>query len=161
VLLILFMASQAPFSMLHRNGIRNEWTNLARSILWFWASLMMPLCNTLETALIAGLDHSENQWKSLLARPVPHWTLYVAKLIVIVAMTAASTLALLCGILMAGAILPRLQPQCGFALYRTSTHTSKQKLKGVFPISRDSGQLGPTEGVPQRRAAHVVSHALE
>ena len=35
VLLILFMASQAPFSMLHRNGIRNEWTNLARSNLWF------------------------------------------------------------------------------------------------------------------------------
>src|SRR5947207_13491607 len=30
---------------------------------------------------------------------------------------------------------------------------------GVFPISRDSGQLGTTEGVPQRRAAYVVSKA--
>jgi hypothetical protein len=114
VLLIIFIASQAPFSTLHRTGIRNEWANLTRSNLWFWAMLMMPLYITLETALLAGLDHSENHWKSLLARPVPRWTLYVAKLIVVVAMTAASTLLLVCGILMAGAVLPRLQPELVF-----------------------------------------------
>jgi hypothetical protein len=114
VLLILFVASQEPFSTLKRSGNGNEWTALARSNLCFWALLMMPLYVTLETALLAGLDHSDNQWKSLLARPVPRWTLYVAKLIVVVAMTAASTLMLLCGILMAGAILPRLQPELVF-----------------------------------------------
>jgi lantibiotic transport system permease protein len=76
--LILFLASQAQFSMLNRNGISNEWAQLTRSNLLFWALLMMPLYITLETAVMAGLDHSENQWKSLLARPVPRWTLYVA-----------------------------------------------------------------------------------
>ena len=59
-------------------------------------------------ALVAGLDHSENHWKSLLARPVPRWTLYVAKLIVVTALLAASAFVLLCGILIDGAILPRL-----------------------------------------------------
>jgi hypothetical protein len=75
---------------------------------------MMPLYITLETALIAGLDHSDNQWKSLLARPVPRWTLYVAKLIVVVLMTAASTFVLLCGILIDGAILARVQSEAVF-----------------------------------------------
>ena len=114
VLLILFLTSQAPFSTLNRNGLGNKWTVLATLTLRVWAALMMPLFITLETALIAGLDHSENQWKSLLARPVPRWTLYVAKLIVVMAMTAAGTLVLLCGILIDGAILARVQSEVVF-----------------------------------------------
>jgi hypothetical protein len=43
-----------------------------------WATLMMPLFITIETALIAGLEHSENQWKNLLAFPIPRWTIYIA-----------------------------------------------------------------------------------
>ena len=114
VLLILLIAAQAPFSTVNHNGVGNEWPELARLILIVWALLMMPLYITLETALIAGLDHSENQWKSLLARPVPRWTLYAAKLIVVTAMTAAGTFVLLLGILMDGAILPRLQSELVF-----------------------------------------------
>ena len=114
VLLVLFMASQAPHSTINRNGRGGEWVSLARLNLRFWAFLMLPLYIALQTALVAGLDHSENQWKSLLARPVPRWTLYVAKLLVAVAMCAASTLVLMSGILMDGAILPRLQAEAVF-----------------------------------------------
>ena len=113
-LLILFVASQAPFSMLRRNGAGGEWMELVRLNLLVWALLMLPLFITLETALVAGLDHAENQWKNLLARPVPRWTLYVAKLLVVMAMTAASTAMLLCGVLLTGAVLPRLQPEVHF-----------------------------------------------
>ncbi len=113
-LLILFAASQAPFSMLSRNGIGNEWIGLERLNLMFWALLMMPLYITLETALIAALDHSENQWRSLLSRPVPRWTFYVAKLIVAMAMILVSTALLLCGVLVDGAILPHLQSQFAY-----------------------------------------------
>ena len=88
---------------------------LANLVLRFWAALMMPLYMTLQTALISGLDHSDNQWKSLLARPVPRWTLYVAKLMIVVAMTAAGTLVLLCGILIDGAILTRVQSEVIFS----------------------------------------------
>src|SRR5229473_1867214 len=42
VLPILFVTSQAPFSMLNFNGIRNRWTVLALLTLRFWALLMMP-----------------------------------------------------------------------------------------------------------------------
>src|ERR1035438_7985206 len=90
VVLILFMASQSPFTTVNRHGIKNEWTELAALILRFWAVLMLPLYIALETALLAGLDHEGNQWKSLLARPVPRWTLYVAKLIVAAGMTVGS-----------------------------------------------------------------------
>jgi hypothetical protein len=114
VLLVLFAAWQAPFSTLNRNGLGNKWMVLAGLTLRVWVALMMPLYITLETALIAGLDHSDNQWKSLLARPVPRWTLYVAKLIAVVAMTVVSTLVLLCGILTDGAILTRVQPEVVF-----------------------------------------------
>jgi hypothetical protein len=116
VLLMLFMVSQAPFTMVHPGGTRNEWMGLARRNLWVWAFLMMPLSITLQTALVAGLDHSENHWKSLLARPVPRWTFYVAKLLVVMVMTATATLLLLCGILLEGAILPRLQSDVAFGL---------------------------------------------
>ena len=116
VLLVLFITSQAPFSALHRNGIKDEWIGVANLSLFFWALLMMPLYVTLESALIAGLDHSENHWKSLLARPVPRWTFPVTKLIVVMAMTAAGTLVLLCGILLSGAILPKIQPEVHFGL---------------------------------------------
>jgi hypothetical protein len=115
VLVILFVASQSPFTVLHLHG-NNEWTELARANLRFWAMLMLPLYITLECALIAGLDHSENQWKSLLARPLPRWTLYVAKLTIILAMTAAAMLVLLSGILMDGAILTGLQKEAAFQL---------------------------------------------
>lgn len=112
--MVFFVASQAPFSTLHLDGVRNEWPKLARSVLWFWTFLMMPLYITLQTAVMAGLDHSENHWKSLLARPVPRWTLYVAKLIVVMALIAASTVVLLSGIFLAGAALPLVQPEVVF-----------------------------------------------
>jgi hypothetical protein len=107
--LILFEAAQAPFSVLRmRSPGGNQWMVLTNLNLLIWAALMLPLFITLETALMAGLDHAENQWKNLFARPVPRWTFYVAKLLVVVTMTAASTALLLCGVLAAGAILPLL-----------------------------------------------------
>ncbi|MEP7367756.1 MAG: ABC transporter permease [Acidobacteriota bacterium] len=112
--MVFFVAYQAPFSTLHLDGVRNEWPKLARSILWFWTFLMMPLYITLQTAVMAGLDHSENHWKSLLARPVPRWTLYVAKLIAVLVLFACSMLVLVAGIFLAGAVLPWIQPEVVF-----------------------------------------------
>jgi hypothetical protein len=114
VLLVFFMAANAPFSAIKRGGAGREWAGLMQLTLIFWAALMLPLFIALEAALIAGLDHSENQWKALFARPVPRWTWYVAKLIVIVTMVIGSTVVLLCGTLLAGAILPKLQPELVF-----------------------------------------------
>lgn len=115
VLLVLVLTSQAPFTMLRMHEVQNEWITLARLDLMYWAVLMMPLYIALQSALVSGLDHADNQWKALLARPVPRWTLYVAKLIVVAATTIASALLLLCGVLISGAVLPFLQSDARFA----------------------------------------------
>jgi ABC-2 type transport system permease protein len=108
VLLTGFMASQAPVSTLHARATTDLWMALARINLQFWGLLMLPLYITLQTALIADVDHSGNQWKAVFARSVPRWTVYLAKLLVAVSMVAASGFILLVAILAAGAVLPHL-----------------------------------------------------
>jgi hypothetical protein len=107
VLLTLFMASQAPFSTLRRGTTIDVWRALARVNFQFWGLLMLPLYVALQTTLIAGLDHADNQWKALLARPVPRWTIYVAKLLVVIVMVIASVAILVGGVLIEGKALHR------------------------------------------------------
>ncbi|MGH9582432.1 MAG: ABC transporter permease [Bryobacteraceae bacterium] len=114
VLLTLFMASQAPFSTLrmHR-AAADPWRALSRVNLQFWGLLMLPMYVTLQTALIAGIDH-DNQWKALFARPVPRWTTYVAKLAVVITMAVASAAILVAGVLAEGGFLNWFDAELGF-----------------------------------------------
>lgn len=113
--LTLFMASQVPFSTLHRSRASVDvWRALSRVNLQFWGLLMLPMYITLQTALIAGLDHTDNQWKALFARPVPRWSIYVAKLVVVLAMAVISVAILLVGIWVEGKLLNVLNSQLGF-----------------------------------------------
>ena len=105
-----FMASQAPFSTLRTSNSINIWVSLTRVNLQFWGLLMMPLYITLQSALIAGVDHAENQWKALFARPIPRWTVYVAKLLMLIAMTIMSGAILISGVILAGVLLPHIAP---------------------------------------------------
>jgi lantibiotic transport system permease protein len=112
VLLVLFLVSQAPFSMLRGS---DDWMGLWRLIALFWALLMMPVYLALESALVAGVDHSENQWKSLLARPVARWNFYVAKLTMLVGMLVSASAILFGGSLLDAILLPHLNPRIAFA----------------------------------------------
>jgi hypothetical protein len=115
VLLTLFLASQAPFSTLHKgNRAIDAWGALSRVNFQFWGLLMLPLYVTLQTALIAGLDHTDNQWKALFARPVPRWTVYVAKLIVLLLMVMVSAGILAVCILAEGLFLQWFDAGLGF-----------------------------------------------
>jgi len=113
VLLVLFLTSNVTTLLLNQRV--ELWTALTRFTLIFWSILMMPLYVTLETALVAGIDHSDNQWKVLLSRPVPRWTFYVVKLFTVVLMTGTSTVLLVLGIIANGSILPKIQPDLHFA----------------------------------------------
>ena len=114
VALTLFLASQAPHSTLHRNPNTDDWKALTRVNLQFWGLLMLPLYLSLQTALVAGLDHADNQWKALFARPVPRWTIYVSKLIVVAGMAVASGTTLALGLLAEGTLLRLYDPDLNF-----------------------------------------------
>lgn len=113
-LLTLFIISQAPFSTLRRSPSADGWGPLVRINLQFWALLMLPLYWTLQTALLASLDHTENQWKALFARPVPRWSLYAAKLLMVLLMVSTSGVLLVAGIVAEGALLSRLTDEVRF-----------------------------------------------
>jgi len=114
VLLMLFIASQMPLTMLRRRGIENDWVALARMNFVFWGLLMLPLYITVESSLIAGIDHAESQWKALLARPIPRYLFYLAKLAVVVGLVLLSTVILVTGVIISGLILPHMQQTATF-----------------------------------------------
>jgi ABC-2 type transport system permease protein len=114
VLLMLFIASQMPLTMLRRRGVESDWVALARMNFVFWGLLMLPLYITVEVSLIAGIDHAESQWKALLARPVPRYAFYLAKLAVAAGLCVLSTLILAAGVIVSGLVLPHLQQTATF-----------------------------------------------
>lgn len=58
------------------------WSALMNNATSLWTVLMLPLFVTLETSLLAGIEHTDKNWKNLLALPPPRWMIYVSKLIV-------------------------------------------------------------------------------
>lgn len=125
--LVLRLAFIAPlavialqFSLIYKNGLvymnegQSPWLYFTRQTFQFWALLMAPLFITLETALVAQLDHQQQGWKQLFALPIPRWTIYVAKVLASLVLLGLSTLFLLAGTLAAGSVLSLLQPGLGF-----------------------------------------------
>lgn len=89
------------------------WVMYAQSVMALWTVLMLPLFVTLETALLAGLEHGTQQWKHLLALPLPRSTHYLAKSTAMVGLVALSMLALCVCITLGGWALQWLQPRLG------------------------------------------------
>lgn len=89
------------------------WEAFAGMVLQLWAFLMMPLFITLQSALLAGLEHNNHQWKHLLTLPVPKSVHYLAKLVALLSLTALALVAL--GLLLAlgGWVLMQLRPSLG------------------------------------------------
>jgi hypothetical protein len=62
------------------------WLQLGQACLVLWSMLMLPLFITLEAALLGALEHSERQFKHLLALPLPRAVHYLAKLLTLAAL---------------------------------------------------------------------------
>jgi hypothetical protein len=95
-------------------GLENVWVEFAHSVDIFWALLMLPLFITLQTALLAGLEHQSEQWKHLYALPIPRWAVVVAKQAAAAALMGLSHLILICFTLLGGWLLWLLRPGLGF-----------------------------------------------
>ena len=88
----------------------DSWVSLTRNTVQLWTVLMLPLFITLETSLLAGLEHSDRNWKFLLSLPIPKWTIYVAKLIVAIALVWVAHAVLVAGTMLSGLVLRQLAP---------------------------------------------------
>jgi lantibiotic transport system permease protein len=71
------------------------WQEFSLSCFALWSFLMLPLFVTLESALLAGLEHNEKQWKHLLALPLPRSVHYLAKWVALESLVALAMLILL------------------------------------------------------------------
>ena len=89
------------------------WANFFQSTLGLWTLLMLPLYVTLETSLLASLEHANGGWKHLFALPVPRWSVYAAKLVVAVALLLGSMLVLGVGMILGGLALGAAVPEIG------------------------------------------------
>lgn len=92
-----------PF-MLAKGTPNSHWEGLIQTILSMWAVMMLPLFVTLEAALLASLEHGNNQWKHLLVLPLPRKTHYIAKLLTLIALVLLATLSL-CFLVTVGGLL--------------------------------------------------------
>lgn len=88
----------------------DSWLMFAQGTMGLWAFLMLPLFVTLQAALLAGLEHGAQQWKHLLALPLPRAVHYIAKLFVLAAMVVAANLAMVVLIALAGKLLLMVNP---------------------------------------------------
>jgi lantibiotic transport system permease protein len=91
------------------------WLSFSENILTLWSILMLPLFVTLQSALLAGLEHGDHHWKHLLALPVPRRVHYLAKLLMMIAMVMAATVFLAMLICLGGLLLSQVQPGFGLA----------------------------------------------
>ncbi|MCJ7582145.1 MAG: ABC transporter permease [Candidatus Aminicenantes bacterium] len=89
---------------------------LGRQTIFFWTFLALPLFITLETALLAGLEHSQNNWKHLFALPVPRSMIYATKQTAGLSIVGISFLALVGYIFLMEIGLAFIKPELGFNL---------------------------------------------
>jgi hypothetical protein len=83
----------------------DAWPQMVHQTVEIWTLLMMPMFVTLETSLLAGLENTGKNWKSLLALPAPRWTIYVSKLVVTIALLWAAHAVLVIGTIGSGTLL--------------------------------------------------------
>lgn len=93
----------------------NVWLGLGRHMFFLWTVLMAPLFVTLQAAWLAGIEDNNQQWKYLMALPVPRSIHYLVKLTTVAAMMLCAYLLLLALISLAGWILMIVAPKAGFA----------------------------------------------
>jgi lantibiotic transport system permease protein len=105
-----FIAQKGPMKALPEG---EGWMTVVMSQLGLWSFLMMPLYVTLQAALLAGLEHSNRQFKHLKALPVPASVHYVAKWFVLLEVVVASCAVMVLIIPCSAMVLQAIKPNYG------------------------------------------------
>ncbi|KAA3438349.1 ABC transporter permease [Rufibacter hautae] len=78
------------------------------------AQLLVPLFLALLTALVNGTEHQSGGWKQLYALPVPRWTVFLNKYLLLLALVILAYGTFWLGMLGGGYLLGWLRPELGF-----------------------------------------------
>lgn len=92
----------------------DAWREYGIQVMVLWSLMMMPLFVTLETALVAQLDHTSRGWKHLFSLPVSRGAQYAAKQIGGMALVGLSLVALTVFSVLGGLVLRQAIPGIGF-----------------------------------------------
>ena len=92
----------------------DAWIEYGGQTAFLWTVLLLPLFITLETALLANLEHGNGQWKHLFALPVPRGAIYAAKQVSAMVIIGLSMAALYVYTVLSGLALRLLVPGLGF-----------------------------------------------
>lgn len=92
----------------------DAWIEYGGQTVFLWTVLLLPLFITLETALLANLEHGNGQWKHLFALPLPRGAVYAAKQVSGMVIIGLSMAALYVYIPLSGLALRLLTPGLGF-----------------------------------------------
>jgi hypothetical protein len=93
----------------------NPWPTFTQTMLTYWSLFMLPLFITLETALLAQMEHRQHNWKTLFSQPVPRGAVFGAKYLTGLLLLAVSSGVLLGLMLVTGYFLNILYPGYGFS----------------------------------------------
>ena len=110
VMVLLQFAITCKGSTVFLSQGKDAWPPMVHQTVEVWTLLMMPMFVTLETSLLAGLENSGSNWKSLLALPAPRWTIFISKLMVAIALLWAAHLTLVAATIGSGLLLKALMP---------------------------------------------------
>lgn len=88
-------------------------SNYAQTGAAFWAFAMLPLSLTALSVLMAQMEHGPKSWDHLLALPGGRRWLFLAKAMVMIALTGAMTIWLLLLLWAGAAIIPAFKPIVG------------------------------------------------
>jgi len=125
------------------NAIRLDrpqgWENSMMGAAGIWAFFMLPMSVTALTALVAHMEHGPRTWDHLRALPVPHWRLYAAKAVCVLAVVAAmSALVLLMSwgaLALAAAVKPEVAPSGAFQLAAYAAVMARMFLAAILMVA--------------------------
>jgi ABC-2 type transport system permease protein len=88
----------------------NPLMGFGQGILTFWTIVLLPFCAALIAALLAALEHHGDNWKHILALPVPRTLLFAAKWMAAAGLLSLSSVVLVAAYCLAAAILQAVKP---------------------------------------------------
>lgn len=116
VVFVALVAAYVDGDRFYGPGI-NPWTNFSGHILVGWALFVYPVYVSLQSALYAAVEHQNRAFAYLYSQPIPKWSIYAGKFLVLTGLVGLSHFALYVFAETAGWLLGILKPGYGFQFY--------------------------------------------